>query len=109
MKKVICDHIINVKSDVEVQQKDPNSPLYSVKTFEELRLYVLFCLNSYTVLFERVVFCLKDSFCTTSNLIKKQEPRMKVLAPISEYLKIKIFKKKKKKTGPAPIDFGVKN
>lgn len=40
MKKVLADHIINVKSDVEVQQKDPNSPLYSVKTFEELRLYV---------------------------------------------------------------------
>jgi len=38
MTKVLRENIINVKADVEVQQKDPNSPLYSVKTFEELRL-----------------------------------------------------------------------
>jgi len=38
MTKVLRENIINVKADVEVQQKDPNSPLYSVKTFEELHL-----------------------------------------------------------------------
>jgi len=38
MTKVLRENIINVKADVQVQQKDPNSPLYSVKTFEELRL-----------------------------------------------------------------------
>ncbi|XP_066911932.1 ATP-dependent RNA helicase DDX19A-like [Clytia hemisphaerica] len=38
MKKMIRDHLANVKGDVNVQQKDPNSPLYSVKSFEELRL-----------------------------------------------------------------------
>lgn len=38
MTKVLRDNIIDVKADVEVQQKDPNSPLYSVKTFEELNL-----------------------------------------------------------------------
>ena len=38
MTKVLRENIINVKADVEVQQKDPNSPLYSVKTFEELNL-----------------------------------------------------------------------
>ena len=38
MTKVLRENIINVKADVEVQQRDPNSPLYSVKTFEELHL-----------------------------------------------------------------------
>lgn len=38
MRKVVREHIINVRANVEVQQNDPNSPLYSVKTFEELRL-----------------------------------------------------------------------
>jgi len=38
MTKVLRENIINVKNDVEVQQKDPTSPLYSVKTFEELHL-----------------------------------------------------------------------
>ena len=38
MRKMIRDHIKNVNTDVDVQQKDPNSPLYSVKSFEELRL-----------------------------------------------------------------------
>ena len=38
MKKMIRDHLANVKGDVNVQQKDPNSPLFSVKSFEELRL-----------------------------------------------------------------------
>ena len=40
MTKVLRTHLTNVKSEVEVLQKDPNSPLYSAKTFEELRLYV---------------------------------------------------------------------
>ncbi|XP_065655323.1 ATP-dependent RNA helicase DDX19A isoform X3 [Hydra vulgaris] len=38
MTKVVREHIINVKANVEVQQKDPNSPLYSVKKFEDLHL-----------------------------------------------------------------------
>ena len=38
MTKVMRDNIIDVEADVEVQQKDPNSPLYSVKSFEELNL-----------------------------------------------------------------------
>ena len=38
MTKVLRENLISVKADVEVQQKDPNSPLYSVKTFEELNL-----------------------------------------------------------------------
>eukprot|EP00794_Sanderia_malayensis_P015208 gene15208-16779_t len=38
MTKVLRSHLTNVKSDVEVLQKDPTSPLYSVKSFEELHL-----------------------------------------------------------------------
>jgi len=38
MTKVLRENIINVKADVEVQQRDPNSPLFSVKSFEELHL-----------------------------------------------------------------------
>ncbi|XP_065060964.1 ATP-dependent RNA helicase DDX19A-like [Rhopilema esculentum] len=38
MTKVLRTHLTNVKSEVEVLQRDPNSPLYSAKTFEELDL-----------------------------------------------------------------------
>ena len=48
MTKVLRTHLTNVKNEVEILQKDPNSPLYSVKTFEELNLYVL--------LFEKILF-----------------------------------------------------
>ncbi|KAA0191986.1 hypothetical protein HAZT_HAZT007066 [Hyalella azteca] len=38
MRKVLCKGIVESKNDVEVLRKDPNSPLYSVKTFEALQL-----------------------------------------------------------------------
>lgn len=38
MKKVLRSHLMNVKSEVEVLQRDPKSPLYSVRSFEELNL-----------------------------------------------------------------------
>ncbi|KAF2357450.1 Helicase C-terminal [Trinorchestia longiramus] len=38
MRKALCKGIIESKNDVEVLRKDPNSPLYSVKTFEALQL-----------------------------------------------------------------------
>lgn len=38
MRKALCRGIIESKNDVEVLRKDPNSPLYSVKTFEALQL-----------------------------------------------------------------------
>lgn len=38
LTKILRTKLINNSNDVEVQRKDPNSPLYSVKTFEELRL-----------------------------------------------------------------------
>lgn len=64
MKKMIRDHLANVKGDVNVQQKDPNSPLFSVKSFEELRLWV-FC----TVLYLKENFVIwKCIHCTVLNL-----------------------------------------
>lgn len=38
MKKLLRSQLIESKNNVEIIRKDPNSPLYSVKTFEELRL-----------------------------------------------------------------------
>lgn len=38
MTKVVRSHLTNVKSEVQILQKDPNSPLYSAKTFQELNL-----------------------------------------------------------------------
>ena len=38
MRKALCRGIIETKNDVEVLRKDPNSPLYSIKTFEALNL-----------------------------------------------------------------------
>lgn len=38
LQKIIRKGLVESKSDVEVQRKDPSSPLYSVKTFEALKL-----------------------------------------------------------------------
>uniref|UniRef100_A0A8C8H7W9 RNA helicase n=1 Tax=Oncorhynchus tshawytscha TaxID=74940 RepID=A0A8C8H7W9_ONCTS len=38
LNKLICSNLVNTTNQVEVHQRDPNSPLYSVKSFEELRL-----------------------------------------------------------------------
>ena len=38
LNKPIRNNLVNNTNQVEVLQKDPNSPLYSVKSFEELRL-----------------------------------------------------------------------
>uniref|UniRef100_A0A8C1VFS6 RNA helicase n=1 Tax=Cyprinus carpio TaxID=7962 RepID=A0A8C1VFS6_CYPCA len=38
LNKLIRSNVVNNTNQVEVLQRDPNSPLYSVKTFEELRL-----------------------------------------------------------------------
>lgn len=38
MRKALCRGIIENKNDVEVLRKDPNSPLYAVRTFEALNL-----------------------------------------------------------------------
>ncbi|XP_061127532.1 ATP-dependent RNA helicase DDX19A-like [Syngnathus typhle] len=38
LNKLIRSNLVNTTNQVEVLQKDPNSPLYSVKSFEELRL-----------------------------------------------------------------------
>lgn len=38
LQKIIRKGLVESKNDIEVQRKDPNSPLYSVKTFEALHL-----------------------------------------------------------------------
>ena len=38
LQKVIRKGLVENKNDLEVQRKDPNSPLYSVKSFEALNL-----------------------------------------------------------------------
>lgn len=38
MQKTVRRGLIESKYDIEVQRKDPNSPLYSVKSFEALKL-----------------------------------------------------------------------
>lgn len=40
LNKLIRSNLVQNTNQVEVLQKDPNSPLYSVKSFEELRLSV---------------------------------------------------------------------
>ena len=45
--KVLRTQLVESKTEVEVQQRDPNSPLYSVKTFEELNLWVGVRSNSF--------------------------------------------------------------
>ena len=38
LKKMLHDKLVQNNQELEVQQRDPNSPLYSVKKFEELNL-----------------------------------------------------------------------
>lgn len=38
LMKIIRKGLIETKNDLDIQRKDPNSPLYSVKTFEALHL-----------------------------------------------------------------------
>lgn len=38
LNKIIRRSLVRNRNQVEVLQRDPSSPLYSVKTFEELRL-----------------------------------------------------------------------
>lgn len=38
LQKAIRKGLVESKNDIEIQRRDPSSPLYSVKTFEALRL-----------------------------------------------------------------------
>ena len=40
LTKVLRTKLVDNRNEVEVQQSDPTSPLYSAKSFEELRLLV---------------------------------------------------------------------
>lgn len=41
LQKIIRNGLVENKNDLEVQRRDPTSPLYSVKNFEALNLYVV--------------------------------------------------------------------
>lgn len=47
LNKLIRRSLVRNRNQVEVLQQDPTSPLYSVKTFEELRLWVFFFLKTW--------------------------------------------------------------
>lgn len=38
LQKILRKKLVETTKDVEIQRKDPNSPLYSVKTFDALHL-----------------------------------------------------------------------
>lgn len=38
LTKIIRKGLVEAKQDLDIQRKDPNSPLYSVKSFEALKL-----------------------------------------------------------------------
>ncbi|XP_014670707.1 PREDICTED: ATP-dependent RNA helicase DDX19B-like isoform X2 [Priapulus caudatus] len=38
LQKLLRSKLVQTKNDIEIQRKDPNSPLYSIKSFEELNL-----------------------------------------------------------------------
>lgn len=38
LQKIVRTKLVTNKYDLEIKRKDPNSPLYSVKSFEALRL-----------------------------------------------------------------------
>lgn len=49
LMKIIRKGLVESKQDLEIQRKDPNSPLYSVKTFEALHLWVGSWVSSQTL------------------------------------------------------------
>ncbi|XP_053704744.1 ATP-dependent RNA helicase DDX19A isoform X1 [Synchiropus splendidus] len=53
LNKIICRTLVNNRNQVEVLQRDPTSPLFSVKTFEELRLKPELLKGIYTMGFNR--------------------------------------------------------
>ena len=40
INKLLRSRLVVSKNDIEVLRKDPNNPLHSVKSFEDLKLYV---------------------------------------------------------------------
>jgi len=43
INKRLHSQLVSVQSDIEVLRKDPKSPLYHIKSFEALNLYVSHC------------------------------------------------------------------
>ena len=61
LNRVVRAKLIETKSDIEIQRADPSSPLYSVKSFEDLRLLVLIPFSIWTLLnyFSIMLFLVK--------------------------------------------------
>ena len=47
LNKILRSELVSSKANLEVLQRDPNSPLYSVKSFEALHLYVFIMILKY--------------------------------------------------------------
>jgi ATP-dependent RNA helicase DDX19/DBP5 len=48
---MLRSELVNCQSDLEIMRKDPNSPLYSVKSFEALNLFVSVTVFPFSVSF----------------------------------------------------------
>ncbi|XP_022710554.1 DEAD-box helicase Dbp80-like [Varroa jacobsoni] len=53
MKKLLRSKLLESKNEIEIQRSDPNSPLYSVHTFEELKLRDEFLRAIYKMNFQK--------------------------------------------------------
>lgn len=53
MKKLLRSRLLESKNELEIQRSDPNSPLYSVHTFEELKLRDEFLRAIYRMNFQK--------------------------------------------------------
>ncbi|OQR66345.1 DEAD-box helicase Dbp80-like [Tropilaelaps mercedesae] len=53
MKKLLRSKLLESKNELEIQRSDPNSPLYSVHTFEELKLRDEFLRAIYRMSFQK--------------------------------------------------------
>jgi hypothetical protein len=52
LNKMLRSELVNCQSDLEIMRKDPNSPLYSVKSFEALHLFVSVTIFPFSILFK---------------------------------------------------------
>lgn len=56
LQKIIRKGLVETTQDIEIQRKDPSSPLYSVKTFEALHLLVFLIINFFMLIFLKILY-----------------------------------------------------
>lgn len=54
LQKIIRKGLVETTQDIEIQRKDPSSPLYSVKTFEALHLLVFLIIDFLMSIFLKI-------------------------------------------------------